>query len=71
MSEPIAQHQFHKLTERVYAPETGHGGFECIGRQDGKFDLVIYHNDDDMTLWGLTARDLSDIGAKLREIANV
>jgi hypothetical protein len=33
----MTQHQFHKLAERVYEPEVGHGGFECIGRQDGKF----------------------------------
>ena len=46
-----AQHQFHKLAERVYDPETGHGGFECVGRQDGKFDLVIYFNDDDLTVY--------------------
>ena len=65
----MAQHQFHKLAERVYDPETGHGGFECVGRQDGRFDLVIYLNSDDLSVYGLTRNELADIGRRLQSIA--
>ena len=66
----MAEHQFLKLAEKVYDVETGHGGFECVGRQDGKFDLVIYFNDDDLTVYGLTPSELADIGRKLQSIAS-
>ena len=43
--------------------------FGAVGRQDGKFDLVIYFNDDDLTVYGLTPSELADIGRKLQSIA--
>lgn len=62
--------QVFQVIEKIYDPESGDGALECVKRAaDGKFELVIYRNADDLTLYGLTASELAAVGRRLQEIA--
>lgn len=57
----------YRLAEKVYDPETGHGELECYKRPDGKFDLTIYCGKDDLSMYGLTPRELVE-AARIMEV---
>lgn len=63
------QARFYRLADKVYDVETGTGELECVKRTDGKFDLVVYCGDQDLTMYGLSPRELTDIGSAMIVLA--
>lgn len=59
-----------KIIDKLYDPETGDGALELTKRADGKFDLVIYRNNDDITLYGLTRKELIHVQHTLQGITS-
>lgn len=57
------------IIAKTYDPEDGDGALQCTRRQNGKFELVIFHKNDDVTLFDLTRAELLHIGRRLQEIA--
>ena len=57
------------IMDKTYDPKTGHGCLECTKRPDGMIDLTIHHNNNDLSLYALSARELAEIASRLSAIA--
>lgn len=58
------------LLTKVYDAETGDGALELTGSaQSGRYDLCIYHNSNDLSLYSLTDKELLDISQHLQDTA--
>lgn len=59
----------YRLAEKICDPETGHGELECYKRPDGKFDLTIYCGNQDLSMYGLTPRELVQAAHAMEALA--
>lgn len=58
------------LITKIYDAETGDGALELTDSASaGCHDLCIYHNSDDLSLYGLTDKELLDISQQLQDAA--
>lgn len=59
----------HRLLTKVYDAESGDGGLELAEREDGKFELTVYHNNEDLTVYSITPSELEAIAKKFMALA--
>ena len=57
------------IISKAYGPEDGDGALQCTRRRDDRFELVIFHKNEDVTLFDLTRAELLHVGRRLQEIA--
>jgi hypothetical protein len=60
----------YTVVTKTYGPEDGDGELQCTTRPNGRFELAIFHNNEDITLYDLTRAELLHVGRLLQSIAS-